>query len=339
MQITLGRPIVTFLGDLFAKKPYVLEHPIVNAIPNLECVIAEDRDPAKGKILLRSEHLYLRTIFGSGVVAVNLANNHAFDYGRRGLERTMEHLRSQSIAYFGAGCESDGYHNPLLLAMPGNRTLAVLGYCSTTSNPAPNDGEWGVASLERGKPSEQLASIRNRVDGIVVVVHWGDEEIPVPSGHQVDSSKALIDAGADVVIGHHAHVAQPYMIYRGKPVFFGLGNFIFPELDEASYWDGESYTMRYRKVLRTQHRHSLVVEIGSDLHVSAVHRASVEGNRVRLSPCEMKDVGPKVMANAWVRGYARARRRYLRWYLLTNMIRQPRLPTIKSVKRFFAGSF
>jgi poly-gamma-glutamate capsule biosynthesis protein CapA/YwtB (metallophosphatase superfamily) len=80
--------------------------------------------------------------------------------------------------------------------------------------------------FERALRAIRLAE--RKADLVVVTIHWGHELDTVPRSYQVDEARRMIDAGADVIFGHHAHRLQPMDTYRGRPIFYGLGNFVWP---------------------------------------------------------------------------------------------------------------
>ena len=75
---------------------------------------------------------------------------------------------------------------------------------------------------------EAIREAEANADLVIVVIHWGIELDTQPRSYQVDEAHRMIDAGADVILGHHAHRLQPMDTYRGKPIFYGLGNFVWP---------------------------------------------------------------------------------------------------------------
>jgi poly-gamma-glutamate synthesis protein (capsule biosynthesis protein) len=95
---------------------------------------------------------------------------------------------------------------------------------------------------------------------VVVSVHWGAEQIVLPKPGDVDMAHAIIDAGADLLIGHHTHCVQPWEIYKEKFIFYGLGNCIFPDIDVPSFYHFDIPTKIYSVKNRFWNRRSLAVE-------------------------------------------------------------------------------
>ncbi len=220
-----------FLGDVHLTAPQRSQVPLEGEyVCNLESPVTRSAQPVAGKINLRSGDLYLRETFGREPLAVCLANNHVMDYGRQGLLDTLACLRSRGIGWFGAGSPADGCGNPLLVMIGGVR-VGLLGYVHAGTRPAvAGGGECGAAELDVTAVVRDMAAARAAgAVRVVVQVHWGEEDVPLPRPADVLLARRLVDAGADLIIGHHAHCIQPIERHRGRPIFYGLGNALFPE--------------------------------------------------------------------------------------------------------------
>lgn len=160
---------------------------------------------------------------------VSLANNHALDFGRDALMDTIETLDQAGISHIGAGENLEQAKNFVIKEINGIK-VGFLG--ATRVIPVP---EW-AATQQRGgmlstyDPSVLLSSIselRSQCDYLVVYVHWGIERAETPESYQRTLGQQYIDAGADLVVGSHPHVLQGIEYYKGKPIIYSLGNFIF----------------------------------------------------------------------------------------------------------------
>jgi len=146
----------------------------------------------------------------AGFDLVNLANNHTNNYGPDGFLETSQILKKNNIDYFGK--EKIVYKNL------NNLTLAFLGYDDI------------VRRLDINEMEVAVKNSRQKADIIVVSFHWGEEYQQKPNQRQRTIAYSAIDAGADIIIGHHPHTIQPLDYYRQKPIFFSLGNFLFDQL-------------------------------------------------------------------------------------------------------------
>jgi len=170
---------------------------------------------------------------------VSLANNHTDNFGRKGLETTKKYLEEEGIKYFG-----NAYNDqPLAVIIEKNNLkIGLVGYNQ-------------LASLGFNEVIKEIKTLRTKVDILIVMPHWGVEYQPEkPSSLQKSQGRQFIDAGADLVMGGHPHVIQPIEEYKGKYIFYSLGNFIFDQ-----YFSKE--TMQGLTVL---------LEIGADKTLSFV---------------------------------------------------------------------
>jgi poly-gamma-glutamate synthesis protein (capsule biosynthesis protein) len=148
-----------------------------------------------------------------GFSGFSLANNHAYDFGSEGFLETQANLERSGLFSFGSP-----YNDLNLLAKKnvGNEEVCFVGY----------------HALYRPDISPIVSTItdnRETCTYIVVFAHWGDEYTDVPNARQIEAAHSFIDAGADLVIGAHPHVVEPIETYRGKAIFYSLGNFIFDQ--------------------------------------------------------------------------------------------------------------
>jgi poly-gamma-glutamate synthesis protein (capsule biosynthesis protein) len=241
---------ITFLGDVFLNKPFRSEVEFENYIPNLEAPITKSNNPVAGKINLKAPDLYMLETFGKLPFAVCLANNHILDYGIEGYEDTLIRLAHDNIPYWGAGYVSENCKNPLTQHIDGLQ-VANIGYvCRSTSPVIAREDSPGVSLIDPARVINMVAALKkDGNDRVIVHFHWGAEEVGLPKPEDVKIARAVIDSGADLIIGHHAHIKQPYENYQGRYIFYGLGNCIFPNLNIEANYDEEtkSFQRRYQK--------------------------------------------------------------------------------------------
>ncbi len=200
---------------------------------NLECVISDDASPRPGKkYIFRAPSRYLQVLSSAGISGVTIANNHIMDYGKKGLVDTTVHLDKYNIMHTGAGINARDAYRPLVTSIRGIR-LAVIGACSLRYEDTYADAK--TAGIARGTLSSikpLLEKYRGWNDIIAISIHWGNEYSDFPKKSQVTLARNLIDAGADIIIGHHPHVYQGIEIYNNKPILYSLGNFLFGSTNE-----------------------------------------------------------------------------------------------------------
>ena len=182
-------------------------------------------------VYARNEDFYRVKEMGFDVVS--LANNHIWDLGKDGLENTIRILKENGIKYCGAGMNIEEASEPAVIEKDGI-TVAILAYCMY-GNPwlgyveLADENKAGVNPLDIDKVVSDIGNAKKRYNKVIVMPHWGCEYQYEPMDECVKMAKAMIKAGADAVLGSHPHQVQPLIYYKGKPVCFSMGNFLFPD--------------------------------------------------------------------------------------------------------------
>ncbi|MEE8330231.1 MAG: CapA family protein [Acidimicrobiia bacterium] len=204
---------------------------------NLECTPSDLGSPVPKAFTFRCSSASLASLAPNGIEVANMANNHAWDYGQAALLDGIATVEAAGVAPVGAGADRASATEAAYFDING-WTVAVLGFNTVAdgwshSATATSPGlAWGNdLALVRSA----IAAAKERADLVLVTVHWGIERSFVPDPPDVTVGHAMIEAGADAVFGHHAHRIQPLEYYQGKPIFWGLGNFVWPRHDAASY--------------------------------------------------------------------------------------------------------
>lgn len=198
-------------------------------VGNLECVVATTGTPEEEKPYTFRAHprslKYVKRHFD----AVSLANNHSGDFGPQAFSEMLGLLKKEKIAYFGGGSNLSEAHAPLIIERKGLR-IALLGYNEFFPRSFEADADRpGIAWSEDEQVRYDIAMARkeHRADLVIPFMHWGLEHEPRSSPRQRALARLMIDAGADAVVGGHPHVTQEFEQYKGKPIIYSLGNFVF----------------------------------------------------------------------------------------------------------------
>ncbi len=173
---------------------------------NLESVLADSGSAKDKTFVFRGPTAYTAILTESSVEAVTLANNHTYDFGEDGYASTKTALDDVGMTYVERGTTA-------LYTTEGGLCIGIYGIAFNRND---EEMEQAVASLR-----QQGADI------IIAAVHWGKEGAYRPDSSQIDWAHAMIDAGVDIVYGHHSHVLQPIEEYQGGYIFYSLGNFSF----------------------------------------------------------------------------------------------------------------
>ena len=177
------------------------------AVVNLEGPLTAARRAQDKEFAFKGPPEYVNILQDGGVGAVNLANNHFGDYYERGEDDTKAALEGAGIGHFGAG---NGF-----TAEINGVVVGFLGYKG-----------WSSGVTVRNKIAADIAELKTNGAAIVAVsFHWGDEQENYPNATQKELGRAALDAGADVVFGHHPHVIQGIEEYNGRFIAYSLGNF------------------------------------------------------------------------------------------------------------------
>lgn len=232
------------------------------AIANLETPLSTRGYRVPKMANLRAHPEVVRDIQSLGFHAVALANNHMMDYGPAAMLDTLEVLDQAGIAHCGAGHDLDAALEPVVLKV-NSWTIALLNVSCTLPNESEAaPGKPGIAPLhiessfevdpgilleqpgtmpvvhtwarksDLDRTCEHVNRLRQTADTVLVGVHWGAPSHWLSpyqgllAEYQQPLGRALVEAGADVVWGHHSHELDPIELYAGKPIFYGLGHFL-----------------------------------------------------------------------------------------------------------------
>ncbi len=229
---------------------------------NLEVVLADEGNSTGKLFTFRGPTAYGQILSGSSVEAVTLANNHAKDYGTKGYDSTRQVLDTAGIAYV------EVYSSKLITLDNG----LVVGLYAI-------DGS--VTAIDKDKAVEGVRQLKE--DGaelIVVAAHWGNEGKYRPNTAQQDIGKALIDAGANIIYGHHPHVLQKIEEYNGGIIYYSLGNFSFG--GHTNPRDKDSAIIQ-QEVIR---EHDGTVTLGALTLIPCSISSVEDKNNYQPTPCE-----------------------------------------------------
>jgi len=221
-QLPSGDPFEAVKADLSAADL---------AMGNLECVLGspESRATWKGydKILLPASPKSAKLLKAAGYDFLTLDNNHSLDFGEAGFRSTVAALEAQGLGWHGAWNVADKFVEPWITQVRGIR-VAVLTY-SDVSPPSfdAKPGKIGTAPPMPSLLKRDIPHAKAECDILIIQVHWGKEYTTEPTDRQVALAHLMVDLGADAVVGHHPHLLQAFERYKGKPILYSLGNFLF----------------------------------------------------------------------------------------------------------------
>ena len=206
------------------------------AIGNLEMPLATTGAPLPEKeFTFIGEPKLAKGIANAGFDVLALANNHMGDYGDDALLETLEVLSANNLQYCGAGPDLQTARQPAIVKSR-NVHIAVLAYSKTYPFKFfAGEGDPGTVNGIAEIFVPDIRAARERANLVVVSFHWSGELVTEPREYQEWLGKLAIDAGADLVFGHHPHVLQGIEIYKGKIIAYSLGDFVFGSGSESKH--------------------------------------------------------------------------------------------------------
>ena len=228
-----------FLGDLYYDYEYVAEdimdiskwindndyHTILNLEGCIDCgrgTPIEKRGPNR-----KSNSNILEILKSLNVIGVCLSNNHIMDYGEELLQSTCHVLKEKGILYVGAGKDLDEALAPMRLQSPFDDVIILnYGWNVEETIYATNNAA-GCAPRDEHIILEQIELAKKNASKVIVCMHWGFEHNRLPMPYDIDLAHKMVDAGANLIIGHHPHCVQAKEVYKGVRIYYSLGNFYF----------------------------------------------------------------------------------------------------------------
>lgn len=216
-------------------------------IGNLECVISQLGAPVPKSYNFRGDARAYDRLLNAGFDVLSVANNHSGDYGKDAFLDEFLTLPKRGLTPLGGGQNKQQAHQPVFKTVHGT-TIGLLAYdeiipfsfAATATTP-------GHAWLTAADLQTDLANARASCDFLIAFVHWGIEYVTTQNAHQRALAQTAIDAGADLVVGGHPHVIQPYEFYKGKLIVYSLGNFVFDGMYDEVVRRGNILTLTVHK--------------------------------------------------------------------------------------------
>lgn len=210
---------------------------------NLETPLVGDKATGRttpgGTTVFRGDIAFAQALKDAGIDIVSLANNHMKDQGAKGVASTLEALSQVGLLGAGAGMNLAEARKMTVfqIASKNNPTatpakVGFLAYNDADVVPASyhaTETQSGTNIMDVERLKEDIEDNRAGADVLIVSMHSGTEYVDYANKRQIAFAHAAIDAGADMVIGHHPHVLQPIEVYKGRYIFYSLGNFIFDQ--------------------------------------------------------------------------------------------------------------
>lgn len=209
------------------------------AMVNLESAITTGGEPASKAYTFRAPPAAFRALDSAGVDVVTMANNHGLDFGQQGLDDSLDAAEAREFPVVGIGRNAKQAYAPYTVTV-GKQRIGILGATQVLNSALVDAWTAGeeTPGLASAKDVDRLVravrTTRSEVDALIVYLHWGRSGKACPLPRQRRLARTLAEAGADAVVGTHAHRLQAGGFLRGSYVHYGLGNFVWYTSSGAS---------------------------------------------------------------------------------------------------------
>ena len=219
------------VGHLFSDGIDSMFHAAQVVVGNLECPATKIEAPVFKQFIFRGEPEWLETLQRHGITHLNLANNHLIDQGREGLLDTKRNIEAAGMVPIGAGSNMTEAATPVLLASHPRKVWLVSSLRLALENYAYLPEKPCVSQEPMDSLLNRVLRLRQSDSTAVIIVslHWGGEHTLQPVPRQRMEAHQLIMAGADLLVCHHTHTLQTIEDFRGHPIYYSVGNFIFDQ--------------------------------------------------------------------------------------------------------------
>lgn len=253
---------------------------------NLETTLTTATQKAEKKFRFKGDPSYVKILTLGGIEAVNLANNHIRDYLEKGYQDTMANLDKENIGYF-------GYDHKYLTTIKDIK-IGALGY----------EG-WNDTTEIRNRVTRDIKELREQGAQIILVhYHWGIEREYVPTAQQKSLARFTVDAGADLILGHHPHVVQGIEEYNGKFIVYSLGNFMFGgnrnPSDKDTYVFQQTFHLRNGELTDKKEINVVPFSISSVTHRNDYRPTMLSGSERDRVKQKIFDVSNKINGSDWL---------------------------------------
>jgi hypothetical protein len=216
------------------------------AIANFENPAPDDPSYHTKGTVFSADPKLIAGVANAGIDYVSLANNHIRDAGGQGVLQTIKNVTKHGIKVSGAGKDLAAARQPAVLEAGGVK-VAILAYDAIAGGYHATATKIGSAPLQANLVKQDIAAARRSgADIVIVFPHWGTEYDPTPFANQQNLARMIIDSGADMVIGNHAHWAAAMEVYEGKPIWYALGNFVFDQTWSEPTMEGITLELTFR---------------------------------------------------------------------------------------------
>ena len=264
-------------------------------VVNLETSIGTSGTPEPKRFTFQAPPSAFDALAAAGVDVATMANNHGMDYGPDGLADTLAAIAADPpLAVIGVGSDANRAFAPAIIDVRGT-TVAIIGAHSADDPTADPTAHWAAGPGSPGvavaqDPARLVEAVRaaaDTADLVVVFMHWGVQGEECPSRSQRSTARALANAGADIVVGSHAHIVQGSGLFGDTYVAYGLGNFVWynPNSESASTTGLLTVTVSRGRVVAEQWAPARIQPDGLPRFAHGDDAAQIAGNLAEARDC------------------------------------------------------
>lgn len=204
---------------------------VEHVVANLECPVTEIQESINKQYIFRDEPKWLDYLKSIGITHLNLANNHSMDQGREGLVSTQVNILNFDIQPTGFGYTMEKACQPILMSVHPYPVYLLSSVLVISENWTYLPNQPSVCEASVGELCDKIKTLKPEESDarVIVQLHWGMEHTTMPLPQQKQQALELVEAGADVIVEHHSHTIQTVERIQGKPVIYGIGNFVFDQ--------------------------------------------------------------------------------------------------------------
>lgn len=245
MEIHKKNLNICFLGDFYSQTKindnfidknitqFLKEKDLV--ICNFEGSLFSEKNNNRKRCKLLQEKNNLTILKKNNIKALCLSNNHIFDFGDASFIKTKKNLEENGFFTFGGGKNIDEARDIKIIKIKGTK-IGFLSYSwNITGAQIARKNKPGVAPLNKKQIIEDIKKNKSKTDILIISLHWGFEKERYPLPKDTILAKEIINAGADIIYGHHPHVLQGVEKYKEKHIIYSAGNFIFSDINTKRY--------------------------------------------------------------------------------------------------------
>ena len=279
-------------------------------IVNLECAVTDKNTPIK-KIgpNLKAPINTVKTLKNAGVTDCILSNNHIFDFGKLGVEDTINELNKHGINYTGYGKNNVDARKDLIIT-DGKIKIAVIAVCEHEYTYALDNRE-GAREYDPYDTNDDIVEAKKNNDYVIVIYHGGKEECRYPSPRLLKLCRSMVKHGADVVLCQHSHCIGCYEKFQNGHILYGQGNFHFVSKNFETKEDG-GYMWNTGLIAEIEINDKIEIKFIPTIVDGASIRLANESEKARILS-ELNERSKSLLDNSWYeyfREYALAQERY-----------------------------